>query len=116
MWDYDAAGTQILIDGMGAGQARKLVIHSGRNGFLYTMERSNGQMVLAKPYMDNVNWTKGIDQKTGRPLDYDPAKDIQTYAGIGNFNPNESLKKACPSIAGGNNYWPSSYGRYPKLI
>jgi alcohol dehydrogenase (cytochrome c) len=29
--------------------------------------------------MDNINWTKGIDQKTGKPLDYDPAKDIQTY-------------------------------------
>ncbi len=33
------------------------------------MERANGAMVLAKPYME-VNWTKGIDQKTGKPLDY----------------------------------------------
>jgi alcohol dehydrogenase (cytochrome c) len=116
MWDYDAAGTHILIDGMVAGQARKLVIHSGRNGFLYTMERSNGQMVLAKPYMDNVNWTKGIDQKTGRPLDYDPAKDIQTYAGIGNLTPGQPPKKVCPSQAGGNNYWPSSYSPQTKLL
>jgi alcohol dehydrogenase (cytochrome c) len=116
MWDYDAAGTHILIDGMVAGQARKLVIHSGRNGFLYTMERSNGQMVLAKPYMDNVNWTKGIDQKTGRPLDYDPAKDIQTYAGIGNLIPGQPPKKVCPSQAGGNNYWPSSYSPQTKLL
>jgi alcohol dehydrogenase (cytochrome c) len=116
MWDYDAAGTHILIDGMVAGQSRKLVIHSGRNGFLYTMERSNGQMVLAKPYMDNVNWTKGIDQKTGRPLDYDPAKDIQTYAGIGNLTPGQPPKKVCPSQAGGNNYWPSSYSPQTKLL
>ena len=48
-----------------------------------------------------VNWTKGIDQKTGKPLDYDPTKDIQTYAGIGNVVPGEPLKKVCPSIAGG---------------
>ena len=35
------------------------------------MERFNGQTVLArKPYVE-VNWTKGIDQKTGKPLDYD---------------------------------------------
>ncbi len=72
MWDYDEVGTHILIDGVVAGQPRKLITHSARNGFLYTMERSNGQIVLAKPYMDNVNWTKGIDQKTGKPLDYDP--------------------------------------------
>ncbi len=116
MWDYDAAGTHILIDGVVAGQSRKLVIHSGRNGFLYTMERSNGQMVLAKPYMDNVNWTKGIDQKTGKPLDYDPAKDIQTYAGIGNLTPGQPPKKVCPSQAGGNNYWPSSYSPQTRLL
>jgi len=116
MWDYDEVGTHILIDGEVAGQPRKLITHSARNGYLYTMDRHNGQMVGAKPYMDNVNWTKGIDQKTGRPLDYDPTKDIQTYAGVGNFNPNESLKKVCPSIAGGNNYWPSSYSRNTKLI
>jgi alcohol dehydrogenase (cytochrome c) len=116
MWDYDEVGTHILIDGEVAGQPRKLITHSARNGYLYTMDRANGAMVGAKPYMDNVNWTKGIDQKTGRPLDYDPTKEIQTYAGIGNLSPNAPLKKVCPSIAGGNNYWPSSYSRNTKLI
>ena len=67
MWDYDEAGTHILIDGQVAGQPRKLITHSARNGFLYTFERSNGQTLLAKPYVENVNWTKGIDQKTGKP-------------------------------------------------
>jgi alcohol dehydrogenase (cytochrome c) len=116
MWDYDEVGTHILIDGDVAGQPRKLITHSARNGYLYTMDRNNGAMVGAKPYMDNVNWTKGIDQKTGRPLDYDPNKDIQTYAGVGNLSPNAPLKKVCPSIAGGNNYGPSSYSRNTKLI
>ena len=116
MWDYDEVGTHILIDGNVAGQARKLITHSARNGFLYTFDRFNGQTVLAKPYMDNINWTKGIDQKTGKPLEYDPTKDIQTYAGIGNLTPNEPLKKVCPSIAGGNNYWPSSYSPKTRLL
>ena len=115
MWDYDEAGTHIMIDGNVAGQARKLITHSARNGFLYTYERSNGQPLLAKPYME-ANWTKGIDQKTGKPLDYDPTKDIQTYAGVGNFAPGEPLKKVCPSPSGGNNYWPSSYSPNTKLL
>ena len=115
MWDYDEVGTHILIDGVVAGQPRKLITHSARNGFLYTMDRFNGQTVLAKPYVE-VNWTKGIDQKTGKPLDYDPSKDIQTYAGVGNLNPGEPLKKVCPSHAGGNNYWPSSYSPKTKLL
>jgi alcohol dehydrogenase (cytochrome c) len=116
MWDYDEVGTHILIDSNVAGQPRKLVTHSARNGFLYTMDRHNGQIIGAKPYMDNVNWTKGIDQKTGKPLDYDPAKDIQTYAGVGNLVPGAPLKKVCPSQAGGNNYWPSSYSPNTKLL
>src|SRR5215475_4191256 len=114
-WDYDEVGTHILIDGQVGGQARKLITHSARNGFLYTMERANGAMVLAKPYME-VNWTKGIDQKTGKPLEYDPAKDIQIYAGIGNLNPNEPPKRVCPSLLGGNNYWPSSYSAKTRLM
>jgi alcohol dehydrogenase (cytochrome c) len=42
MWDYDAAGSHILIDGQIAGQPHKLVTHSARNGFLYAFERTNG--------------------------------------------------------------------------
>jgi alcohol dehydrogenase (cytochrome c) len=115
IWDYDEVGTHIMIDGTVAGQPRKLITHSARNGFLYTMERANGAMVMAKPYTE-VNWTKGIDQKTGKPVDYDPNKDIQTYAGVGNLVPGEPLKKVCPSQAGGNNYWPSSYSPKTKLV
>jgi alcohol dehydrogenase (cytochrome c) len=113
--DYDEVGTHILIEGEVGGQARKLITHSARNGFLYTMERANGAMVLAKPYLE-VNWTKGIDQKTGKPLDYDPSKDIQLYAGVGNLNPNEPPKNVCPSHLGGNNYWPSSYSPRTRLL
>jgi len=116
MWNFDEAGTHILIDGKGGGQPRQLITHPARNGFLYTMDRSSGAMVGAKPYMDNVNWTKGIDQKTGKPLDYDPGKDIQTYAGVGNLAPGAPLKKVCPSHLGGNNYWPSSYSPKTNLL
>jgi alcohol dehydrogenase (cytochrome c) len=115
MWDFDEVGTHILIDGDVAGQPRKLITHSARNGILYTMDRFNGQTVMAKPYME-VNWTKGIDQKTGKPIDYDPTKDIQTYAGVANQNPLEPTKKVCPGHAGGNNYWPSTYSPRTKLV
>jgi alcohol dehydrogenase (cytochrome c) len=115
MWDYDEVGTHILIDGEIAGQPRKLITHSARNGFLYTMERASGAIALAKPYTD-VNWTKGIDQKTGKPLEYDPTKDIQTYAGVGNLNAAEPPRRVCPSLLGGNNYWPSSFSARTKLL
>jgi alcohol dehydrogenase (cytochrome c) len=115
-WDYDEVGTHILIDGQIAGENRKLITHSARNGFTYTMERNNGQIVAAKPYMDNINWTKGIDQKTGKPIDYDPNKDVQLYAGAATPTQAEPVKRLCPNRTGGNNYWPSSFSPKTKLL
>jgi alcohol dehydrogenase (cytochrome c) len=116
MWDYDAAGTHILIDGQIAGQPHKLVTHSARNGFLYAFERSNGQALLAKPYMAAINWTKGIDQKTGMPIDYDPKRDIQVYSGLQNQTMTDRTKRLCPSHEGGNNYWSASYSQRTRLL
>jgi alcohol dehydrogenase (cytochrome c) len=116
MWDYDAAGTHILIDGEVAGQPRKLVTHSGRNGFFYALERANGQPLLAKPYVETITWTKGIDQKTGLPVDYDPNKDIQVYSGQQSMTLTDRTKKLCPSLLGGNNYWSASYSRRTRLL
>ena len=115
MWDFDEVGSHILVDRIVDGQPRKLVTHSARNGFVYTMERNNGAMVGAKPYVD-VNWTKGIDQKTGKPIDYDPNKDVQTYSGIADPTSTNPIKRVCPTRVGGNNYFPSAYSRKTQLL
>jgi alcohol dehydrogenase (cytochrome c) len=116
MWDYDEEGSHILIDGEIDGQKHTLVTHSARNGFLYTFERATGQPVMAKPYLSNITWTKGIDQKTGKPVDYDPARDLQVYSGAQNQTMADRTKKLCPSMGGGNNFWPSSYSPRTKLM
>jgi alcohol dehydrogenase (cytochrome c) len=116
MWDFDEVGTHILFERTVNGERRKLVTHSARNGFLYTMERASGAMVGAKPYVEEVNWTKGIDQKTGKPLDYDASKDVQTYSGLADPTSAEPIKKVCPTRVGGNNYFPSSYSRKTQLL
>ena len=117
MWDYDEAHTHILIDGQVGGQPRKLITHSARNGFLYTFERSNGQTLLAKPYVENINWTKGIDQKTGKPVDYDPNQaTFRSIPASMNQTLADPTKKLCPSMQGGNNYWPAAYSPKTKLL
>jgi alcohol dehydrogenase (cytochrome c) len=115
MWDFDEVGTHILFERTINGQPRKLVTHPARNGFVYTMERNNGAMVGAKPYTE-VNWTKGIDQKTGKPLDYDPSKDVQSYSGLADPTSASPIKKVCPNRTGGNNYFPSSYSPKTQLL
>ncbi len=54
---------------------------TNRNGFFYTLDRTNGQFLQGKPFT-TVNWTAGLDPKTGRPLDYDANKTVQDYAGL----------------------------------
>jgi alcohol dehydrogenase (cytochrome c) len=116
MWDYDAAHSHILVDGVRNGLPVKAITHSGRNGFLYTFDRDNGQFLFAKPYVTDIRWTKGIDQETGKPVEYDPHKDIQVYSGLQNQTVADPTKKLCPSMSGGNNFWPSAYSQRTKLL
>jgi alcohol dehydrogenase (cytochrome c) len=116
MWDYDEEGSHVLIDATIGGQTRKIITHAARNGFLYSFERANGQTMLAKPYVPNINWTAGIDQKTGKPIDYDPDRDIQVYSGKANYTLTEPTKRMCPALTGGNNYFPPSYSRRTGLL
>lgn len=115
-WDYDEEGTHILFKADVDGQERTLLTHSARNGFLYTFEAANGRFMKANAYMDGINWTAGIDPKTGLPVDYDPNSEIQEYAGTAFRTPEEPTKQVCPSIAGGNNFWPSTLSQRTNLI
>jgi alcohol dehydrogenase (cytochrome c) len=113
--DYDSAGPQIIIDGKVNGEDRKLLVHANRNGFHYTLDRQNGQFLKAVQYADKVTWTKGIDPKTGKPVDYDPRKDVQNFA-IDWKGGADILKNACPDVHGGTNFWPPSYSQKTKLL
>ena len=63
-----------------------------------------------------VNWTKGIDQKTGKPVEYVPNADRQMYAGDATATLEHNNVKQCPTLGGGNNFWPSSYSPKTKLL
>jgi alcohol dehydrogenase (cytochrome c) len=56
-----------------------------------------------------VTWTKGIDPKTGKPIDYDPSRDVQIYAEGEATLADSAVRRTCPTIAGGTNFWPVSY-------
>jgi alcohol dehydrogenase (cytochrome c) len=114
--DYDETGTHILIDGKFNGEDRKLLTHAGRNGFHYAFDRLTGQFLNAVQYVEKVTWTKGIDRKTGKPLEYDPKKDLQTYAEPIAKIFSGADSRVCPSVAGGNNFWPAAYSARTSLL
>src|SRR6266853_276284 len=101
-------------DGKINGEDRKLVVHAARNGFFYTLDRVNGSFIAGKQYVDQLNWTTGLDPKTGRPLDYDPAGNVQYYVADSHGTRARPLSnRVCPSIQGGKNWEPGAYN--PEL-
>jgi alcohol dehydrogenase (cytochrome c) len=107
--DYDEIGINQLIDTKVNGEDRKIVAHFGRNGFFYTLDRTNGNFIAAQQYVQKINWTDGIDPKTGKPVEYDPKKDLQVYK-IGKPSRREQgMLMGCPNLQGGVNFFPTTY-------
>lgn len=106
--DYDEVGVQLLVDTKVDGEDRKVLAHFGRNGIFYTLDRTNGSFINATNYVTKLNWTKGIDPKTGKPVEYDSTKSLQEYAAGANRRGGEGME-TCPNIQGGINFWPTAY-------
>jgi lanthanide-dependent methanol dehydrogenase len=103
-WDYDGINEHLLTDLTIGGKQVKALIHFDRNGFGYTLDRTNGTLLVAQPFV-SINWAKGIDMKTGRPIE-DPSK--RTKQGV-------DTKDICPGAMGGKDQQPSSFSPLTKL-
>jgi alcohol dehydrogenase (cytochrome c) len=69
-YDFDSTMESVLADMQVNGQPRKVLINSHKNGFLYVIDRTNGKLIAANPYV-KVNWATHIDLNTGRPVHTD---------------------------------------------
>jgi alcohol dehydrogenase (cytochrome c) len=113
-YDFDEISEHQIINAKINGEDRKLVVHAARNGFFYALDRVNGSFIHGKQYVNELNWTTGLDPKTGRPLNYDPTKDVQEYTPGSHSNrqrPESNL--LCPAHTGGKNWEPGAYN--PEL-
>ncbi len=70
--DWDATETPVLVDGVIDGKPRKLLLQASRNGYFFVLDRTNGEHILTKPFIDTLNWAKGLNAQ-GQPIP-DPAK------------------------------------------
>ena len=113
-YDFDEISEHPIINARINGEDRKLVVHAARNGFYYALDRINGSFIAGKQYVDQLNWTPGLDPKTGKPLNYDPNADTQIYAiGSHGTRANPHSGSLCPAHTGGKNWEPSAYN--PQL-
>jgi PQQ-dependent dehydrogenase (methanol/ethanol family) len=69
--DRDAAEPPVLIDTVYQGTSRKLLLHADRNGFFYVLDRIDGTVLLAKPFLRRIDWASSIGSD-GRPVVVNP--------------------------------------------
>jgi quinohemoprotein ethanol dehydrogenase len=102
-WDFTATQHIILADLNIDGRKRKVLMQAPKNGFFYVLDRTNGELLSARPYV-TVSWAKEVDKKTGRPIE----------------NPGVRYKDAAaimkPGPLGGHNWQPMSYNPQTGLV
>ncbi len=69
--DRDATEPNVLVETVYRGKPSKLLLHADRNGFFYVLDRTDGKLLLAKPFLRRVDWAKSIGAD-GKPVVTDP--------------------------------------------
>jgi alcohol dehydrogenase (cytochrome c) len=102
LFDYDAVETPMLIDAVYKGEPRKLLAQANRNGYLYLLDRTNGKFLSATPFVEKLNWAKGISEE-GKPI----------RTGV---RPTPTGTRVCPGYSGATNWYSPSYNELTHTI
>jgi lanthanide-dependent methanol dehydrogenase len=106
-WDYDGVNEMILSDLNIGGANRRTLVHFDRNGFGYTLDRTNGELLVAEKYDPTVNWATKVDMdknsKTyGRPLVVPQYSTEQNGQDV-------NSKGICPAALGTKDQQPAAF-------
>ena len=103
IWDYDTANKMILADLTVGGKARRVLMQASKNGFFYVLDRATGEFLSGKPFA-YMNWTRGLDAKTHRPIKQ-PAADWDKAPAL-----------IFPAVFGAHGWQPMSYSPKSGLV
>jgi quinohemoprotein ethanol dehydrogenase len=103
-WDYKATPNIVMATLNLNDKPTKVLMHAPTNGFFYVLDRQTGKLLNSPGKTTYINWAKGIDMKTGRPIE----------------NPNIRYEKGrmeiWPGTIGGHNWQAMSYSPRTGLV
>lgn len=105
-WDYDGVNENILVDLPINGQTRKVMVQFNRNGFAYTIDRTTGEVLVAKPF-GHENWASGIDPKTAMPVVVPEKHTVP---------PGRWVRDICPADVGVKDFEPAAFSPRTALF
>lgn len=106
-WDYDGVNEMILADLTIGGTPRKALVHFDRNGLAYTLDRTNGELLVAEKYDPKVNWTTGVDMNKSSPT-YGRPKVVAQYS-TDQQGEDVNTKGICPAALGTKDQQPAAF-------
>ena len=95
-WDWDAQQPLTLVDVNWNGTPRKLLLDANRNGFFYVLDRTDGKLLLARPFVQKLTWAREIGAD-GRPV-VNPDQ-----------RPSAKGTRVCPALIGAANWWSTAF-------
>jgi PQQ-dependent dehydrogenase (methanol/ethanol family) len=105
MYDYDEINENLLLDLPINGKVRPVLVHPGRDGFMFVIDRATGEILSADKY-DTQTSILSYDIKRGRPV-YNPA--LKPLIG-------KNITGICPASPGAKDWQPTAYSPQTKLL
>jgi PQQ-dependent dehydrogenase (methanol/ethanol family) len=102
--DWDATQPMVLADTVWKGRPRKLLMTAQRSGVFYVLDRTNGEFLLARPFVKKITWADRFDPRTG-----------EAHLVPGN-TPTEEGTKTCPGVRGATNWYPTAFDPQTRLF
>jgi lanthanide-dependent methanol dehydrogenase len=98
LFDHDGVNENVRLDLDLRGTKRKVLVHPDRNGYMYVLDRTSGEVLSATPFA-HITSSKGVDLETGKLV---PVEDKKTRQG-------RVVRDICPAAPGAKDWQPSSF-------
>jgi PQQ-dependent dehydrogenase (methanol/ethanol family) len=105
LFDHDGINELILLDLPIKGTTRKTLVRPERNGFVYVLDRTTGEVLSATPFV-HLTALKGVDLRTGRPI---PVKEKEPQVGV-------VKRDICPAAPGAKDWNPAAFSPRTGLL
>src|SRR5581483_10625948 len=96
--DYDEINENVAVDMDWHGQPAELLLHAGRDGFMYVLDRQTGEVLSAQIFEKPTKWASAVDLQTG---DIKKNPDKVTHQNL-------NVQNICPSSTGAKEFVPTS--------
>jgi alcohol dehydrogenase (cytochrome c) len=105
-WDFDTHDAHVLVNIKRDGKEVKAALQPNKLGFLFTLDRTNGKLLSATPYVKHVDWAKGYDLETGKPIETPGKRPTMGGPAV----------DMCPSLQGGRGWAYTAYSPQTGLL